>query len=101
MDFHAEAQVYDSILADFKRQSLSADELSNNELMVDSDDILLDAENEKDDLAIITPDHSDTDIEKQRPILANDRMFFLGETLAELTSADLQMIRSATSSSHL
>lgn len=72
MDYHAENEVYDRVLADFGRQSLSADDLSSNELMVDSDEILLDAENEKDDIAIITPD-SDTDIEKARPVLANDR----------------------------
>jgi len=76
MDYHAENRVYDRVLADFGRQSLSADDLSSGELMVDSDEILLDAENEKDDVAIITPD-SDTDIEKARPIMANDRMIFL------------------------
>lgn len=68
----AEARAYERVLADFRHQSISADDLSSNELMVDSDEILLDAENERDDLAIITPD-SDTDVEKARPILANDR----------------------------
>ena len=74
MAYLAEAQSYNRVLADFHRQSLSGDDLSSNELMVDSDEILLDAENEKDDVAIITPD-SDTDVENTRLILANDRTF--------------------------
>jgi hypothetical protein len=41
-------------------QSYNADVESPNDMLVDSDDILVDAENEKDDVAIITPD-SDVD----------------------------------------
>lgn len=61
------------LIAKLHQQSISADDASSNDLHVDSDDILLDAENEKDDVAIITPD-SDMDIDQPVVIRADDCM---------------------------
>lgn len=55
-------------------QSFNNDIESPNDMLVDSDDILADAENEKDDLAIITPD---SDVDQPSVPRADDCMLYM------------------------
>lgn len=109
MAYLPEARAYQNFIADFQRQSLSADDLSSgndHDLLVDSDEILLDAENEKDDVAEISPD-SDTDVDRPRPILANDRTFqslyscHAGGNVGLIGCGYIQTMRFVISSLHL